>query len=113
MSKPETVPRSGAVLEGRARLCGRLENASAARASKLESPGRTPAHRIWTRCGRSRCEFAALSDIPGVRLISLQKGRSIEEIQAVEFGERLETLGDSFDAGGGAFLDSALATRSR
>jgi hypothetical protein len=48
-----------------------------------------------------------------VRLISLQKGRSIEEIQAVEFGERLETLGDSFDAGGGAFLDSALATRSR
>jgi diadenosine tetraphosphatase ApaH/serine/threonine PP2A family protein phosphatase len=52
-------------------------------------------------------EFAALSDIPGVRLISLQKGRGVEEIRAVGFGERIETLGDDFDAGGGAFLDSA------
>jgi hypothetical protein len=52
-------------------------------------------------------EFAALSDIPGVRLISLQKGPGVEEIQTVGFGERLETLGETFDAGGGAFLDSA------
>jgi hypothetical protein len=52
-------------------------------------------------------QFAALTDIPGVRLISLQKGRGVEDIQAVGFGERIETLGDDFDAGGGAFLDSA------
>ena len=42
-----------------------------------------------------------------MRLISLQKGRGVEEIPAVGFGERLETLGDSFDADGGAFLDTA------
>jgi hypothetical protein len=52
-------------------------------------------------------EFAPLCDIPGVRLISLQKGRGVEEIPAVAFGERIETLGDGFDEGGGAFVDSA------
>ena len=54
-------------------------------------------------------EFASLTDIAGVRLISLQKGRGVEEIETVGFGERIETLGDDFDAGGGAFLDSAAA----
>jgi len=50
-------------------------------------------------------EFAALGAIPGVRLISLQKGAGVEDIPAAGF--QLETLGDSFDEGGGAFLDSA------
>src|SRR6266480_5009430 len=35
--------------------------------------------------------------------------RGVEEIETVGFGERIETLGDDFDAGGGAFLDSAAA----
>jgi tetratricopeptide (TPR) repeat protein len=50
-------------------------------------------------------EFAALGAIPGVRLISLQKGAGVEDIPAAGF--QVETLGDSFDEGGGAFLDSA------
>jgi hypothetical protein len=52
-------------------------------------------------------EFAVLADVPAVRLISLQKGRGIEEIAAVDFADRIETLGETFDAGGGAFLDTA------
>jgi len=52
-------------------------------------------------------EFAVLGDIPDVRLISLQKGRGTEEIAAVDFADRIETLGESFDASGGAFLDTA------
>src|SRR5207245_4565734 len=52
-------------------------------------------------------EFAALSAIPGVRLISLQKGAGVEEIAEVEFAERIETLGENFDTGDGAFLDTA------
>jgi tetratricopeptide (TPR) repeat protein len=52
-------------------------------------------------------EFAVLGDIADVRLISLQKGRGTEEIAAVDFADRIETLGESFDAGGGAFLDTA------
>src|SRR5262249_47891169 len=50
-------------------------------------------------------EFAALAGIPGVRLISLQKGTGVEDIPAASF--EIETLGESFDEGGGAFLDSA------
>src|SRR6516165_518900 len=52
-------------------------------------------------------EFAVLADIPAVRLISLQKGRGVEEIAAVDFADRIETPGEAFDAGGGAFLDTA------
>jgi tetratricopeptide (TPR) repeat protein len=52
-------------------------------------------------------EFAMLCDIPSVRMISLQKGLGVEQIPTVEFADRIETLGPSFDDGGGAFLDTA------
>jgi tetratricopeptide (TPR) repeat protein len=50
--------------------------------------------------------FAPLAEIPGVRLISLQKGFGTEQIERVPFGHRIETLGEDFDEGP-AFLDSA------
>jgi tetratricopeptide (TPR) repeat protein len=105
---PDTVPRNGPFLaaepERVAAWKERLgthgfkigiawQNAGASHLDKLRS---IPLH-----------EFAPLCDIPGVRLISLQKGRGVEEIPAVAFGERIETLGDGFDEGGGAFVDSA------
>jgi tetratricopeptide (TPR) repeat protein len=105
---PETVPRSASFLTAdpdrvaawRERLGSQdfkigiaWQNAGASHLDKLRSIPLS--------------EFAALSDIPGVRLISLQKGRGVEEIPAVGFDARLETLGDSFDAAGGAFLDTA------
>jgi hypothetical protein len=105
---PETVPRNGAFLAAdpqrvtawRERLGEHgfkigiaWQNAGASHLDKLRS--------IPLR------EFACLSVIPGVRLISLQKGRGVEEIGEAEFAERIETLGESFDAGGGAFLDTA------
>jgi tetratricopeptide (TPR) repeat protein len=52
-------------------------------------------------------EFGMLCDIPGVRMISLQKGFGVEQIPTVEFADRIEMLGPSFDEGGGAFLDTA------
>jgi tetratricopeptide (TPR) repeat protein len=105
---PETVPRSGPFLTAE-------PDRGAAWRERLGSQG-FKIGIAWQNAGASHLdklrsiplrEFAALSDIPGVRLISLQKGRGVEEIPAVGFGERLETLGDSFDAGGGAFLDTA------
>jgi hypothetical protein len=74
------------------------QNAGASHLDKLRS---IPLH-----------EFADLSVIPGVRLISLQKGPGVEEVGEVEFAERIETLGESFDAGGGAFLDTAAVMMS-
>ena len=56
--------------------------------------------------------FAALAAIPGVRLISLQKGPAQAQIASVAFADRIEELGDEFDAGPDAFLASAAVMES-
>jgi Flp pilus assembly protein TadD len=53
--------------------------------------------------------FAPLAAIPGVRLISLQKGHGAEQLADLPAGMRVETLGDDFDAGPDAFVDTAAA----
>src|SRR5262249_16455220 len=52
-------------------------------------------------------EFMPLSQIPGVRLISLQKNFGTEQLQALPEGMTVETLGDDYDAGPDAFRDTA------
>jgi tetratricopeptide (TPR) repeat protein len=52
-------------------------------------------------------EFLPLSQIPGVRLISLQKNSGIEQINALPPEMKVDTLGAEFDAGDDAFLDTA------
>lgn len=52
-------------------------------------------------------EFAPLAALPGVRLISLQKGAGSEQVGEVAFGGRIETLGEDFDSGIDAFVDTA------
>ena len=52
-------------------------------------------------------EFAPLARLPGVRLISLQKGRGSEQIADLPSGVTVETLGADFDAGPDAFIDTA------
>ena len=50
--------------------------------------------------------FAPLAELPGVRLISLQKRPGVEQIRAVPFRERIEQVLDPSDTGEGAFLDT-------
>ncbi|HEX3666180.1 MAG TPA: tetratricopeptide repeat-containing glycosyltransferase family protein [Rhizomicrobium sp.] len=57
-------------------------------------------------------QFEALAKIPGVRLIGLQKGDGVEELAALPPGMVVETLGDGFDAGPDAFVDTAAAMMS-
>lgn len=52
-------------------------------------------------------EFRPLSQIPGVRLISLQKNHGVEQLAALPAGMNVETLGENFDAGPDAFADTA------
>jgi tetratricopeptide (TPR) repeat protein len=52
-------------------------------------------------------KFARLADIPGVRLISLQKGAALEQLRAGPNKLPVEIPGDTFDEGPQAFLDSA------
>ncbi len=50
-------------------------------------------------------EFAPLAKVPGVRLISLQKGWGREQLAGSDLG--IEELGPEFDETAGAFMDSA------
>jgi Tfp pilus assembly protein PilF len=52
-------------------------------------------------------EFLPLARIPGVRLISLQKHHGVEQLSGAAEGLSIETLGDNFDAGPDAFIDTA------
>lgn len=54
-------------------------------------------------------EFFHLSQLPNVRLISLQKYDGVEQLEALPEGMRVETLGEEFDSGSQAFLDTAAA----
>ena len=53
------------------------------------------------------CCFAPLASIPGVRLISLQKRHGLDQLQSLPPGMTVETLGEEFDEGPDAFVDSA------
>jgi len=51
--------------------------------------------------------LAGLSQVPGVRLVSLQKGDGLDQLAGLPDGMRVETPGDDFDGGREAFLDTA------
>ena len=63
----------------------------------------------WTDAGRSipLRAFEPLADIPGVRLISLQKHPGLEQIDQVRFGDRIERIIDESDKGPEAPLNTA------
>ncbi len=59
--------------------------------------------------GRSfplRC-FQPLAAISGVRLISLQKAHGLDQLENLPSGMEVETLGEEFDGGPDAFIDTA------
>lgn len=51
--------------------------------------------------------LAGVARLAGVRLISLHKGDGIAQLSGLPAGMRVETLGEDFDAGPDAFLDTA------
>jgi tetratricopeptide (TPR) repeat protein len=51
--------------------------------------------------------LAPLAALPGVRLISLQKGAGTEQLANLPQGMFVETLGEDFDSGPDAFVDTA------
>lgn len=56
-------------------------------------------------------QFKAIADLPQVRLVSLQKGPGSEALGELT-SMTVETLGDDFDAGADAFLDTAAVMES-
>ena len=51
--------------------------------------------------------FLPLAQVPGVRLISLQKHHGLAQLGTLPAGMRIETFGDDFDGGPDAFIDTA------
>jgi predicted O-linked N-acetylglucosamine transferase (SPINDLY family) len=56
-------------------------------------------------------QFERIAAISGVRLISLQKGAGSEQLAQLPPSMLVEVLGDEFDAGGSAFVDSAAVMK--
>ncbi|QXX75697.1 tetratricopeptide repeat protein [Methylovirgula sp. HY1] len=56
--------------------------------------------------------FLPLCGLEGVRVISLQKHHGLDEIAALPVGTKLETLGDAFDGGEDAFIDTAAVMQN-
>ena len=57
-------------------------------------------------------EFVPLSGLPGVRLISLQKHDGLDQLALLQPDSKIETLGDDFDNGLDAFVDTAAVMES-
>ena len=57
-------------------------------------------------------EFFPLGRIPGVRLISLQKEHGLEQLRQLPDDVTIETLGEDFDNGPDAFVDTAAAMKN-
>jgi tetratricopeptide (TPR) repeat protein len=56
-------------------------------------------------------ELFEISQIPGVRLIGIHKGDGLAQLQGLPEGMRVETLGEAFDGGDDAFLDTAAVMK--
>jgi tetratricopeptide (TPR) repeat protein len=56
--------------------------------------------------------LAPLAAMPGVRLISVQKGEGAEQLETLPAGMTVERLGEDFDAGFDAFIDSAAVMQA-
>jgi tetratricopeptide (TPR) repeat protein len=65
-----------------------------------------PAYRADARRSIPLAQFCALARIPGVRLVSLQKGHGTEQLATVPPGT-VEDLSGDFDENTGAFVDTA------
>jgi len=60
----------------------------------------------------SLAEFAPLTEVAGVSLVSLQHGYGSEQLQRASFGDRIHRLPDTIDRSGGAFMDTAAIIRN-
>ncbi len=57
-------------------------------------------------------EFAPLASVPGVRLISLQKGAGVEQLAEVRDAWPITDFPDALDAEGDAFVDTAAVMKN-
>jgi tetratricopeptide (TPR) repeat protein len=105
---PAGVPYLEAEPQRVARWAARLQAVSGLRVGISWQGNLVVEQLMWAR-GRSMplAELAPLAQIPGVSLVSLQKGPGSEQLRDVTFRDRVLDLGSDLDHGPDAFLDTA------
>lgn len=105
---PASIPYLRAEPERVAKWRERLGNGG----FKIGIAWRSSAHGASIGKTFSPAHFEALSKIPGVRLIGLQKADESAELNDLPPGMAVEQLSADFDAGPDAFIDSAAVMQS-
>jgi Flp pilus assembly protein TadD len=72
----------------------------------------SPTYNSDTRRSIPLTEFAPLARVPGVHLISLQKGLGVEQLKALPEDLQVLDLGEGLDQSAGAFMDTAAVIMS-
>ncbi len=108
----DTVPAAVPYLYARADLVASWRSKIGDHGFKVGISWQGSRHRVDLGRSFPVSLFEAISQIPGVRLISLQKNDGVEQLNTLPSGMHVETLGADFDAGGQAFLDSAAVIQN-
>lgn len=108
----DTIPASTAYLDAEAALVSKWRDQLGGQGYKIgicwkgSSAFKGDAARSF-----SISHFEKISKLPGVRLISLHKGDGESQLNSLPEGMVVETLGDDFDAGDDAFIDTAAVMK--
>jgi tetratricopeptide (TPR) repeat protein len=104
----ETIPVQAPYVKAEPELVARWRSKIGEKGFKIGISWQGARGGVTSRAMPLRC-FEGLSSIPGVRLISLQKGFGVEQLDTLP---QVETLGEDFDAGPDAFPDCAAVLAS-
>jgi hypothetical protein len=109
-SIPAEVPYLSAEPERVASWAARLQALPGLRVGIAWQGNLAVEHLVWAR-GRSMPleALAPLARVPGVNLVSLQKGPGSEQLRDATFRDRVLDLASELDRGTDAFLDTAAA----
>jgi len=72
----------------------------------------SPTYRYDRQRSIPLAQFARLAEVPGVQLISLQKGTGVEQLASWQGQNALPDLGKRLDENGGAFMDTAAVMKT-
>jgi tetratricopeptide (TPR) repeat protein len=105
---PADVPYLSAEPQRVARWSTRLQGLAGLRVGIAWQGNPNVERLIWAQGRSFPLEvLGPLADLPGVSLVSLQKGAGVEQLRDCAFRDRVFDLGPDFDQGPDAFLDTA------
>jgi tetratricopeptide (TPR) repeat protein len=105
---PASIPGQVPYLKAEAELASRWQRRVGGTGFKIGIAWQGRPHGAIDR-GRSfpLSQIVRLTQLPGVRLISLQKNDGLDQLASLPAGVAIETLGEEFDSGPDAFVDTA------